>query len=82
MKRVWIRFDSIQEEVKAVQKMAGRVPILGRRAKEYAVAPEHMEFLVGLSLLFYVTGTEGMEESESEMPGWLSARGGAKPPKG
>ena len=81
MKRIWIRFDSMKEETRAVQAMAGRVPILGRRAKDYAIAPEHLPFIEGLGVLFFVTGREDPQASPSETPIWLTERGGARRPK-
>ncbi|MBW3623558.1 MAG: hypothetical protein KY468_09140 [Armatimonadetes bacterium] len=82
MKKVWIRFDSMKEETRAVQKMAGKVPILGRKVKDYAIAPEDLPFVQSLDVLFYITGQEGVDESEMETPIWLTARGGARLPKG
>ena len=81
MKKVWIRFDSMKEESKAVQKMAGKVPIMGRRVKDYAIAPEHLPFVQSLDVLFYITGHEGLEEEDFQAPIWLTARGGARLPK-
>jgi hypothetical protein len=81
VKKVWIRFDSMKEETKAVQQMAGKVPILGRRVKDYAIAPEHLPFVQSLDVLFYVTGQEGEDGQPVETPVWLTARGGAKMPK-
>jgi hypothetical protein len=82
MKRIWIRFDSMKEETKAVQRMAGKVPILGRRVKDYAIAPEHLPFIESLGVLFYITGREGIDEASADAPIWLTARGGARPPSG
>ncbi len=81
MKKVWIRFDSMKDETKAIQQMAGKVPILGRKVKDFAIPPEHLEFVMGLDVLFYITGTEGIDESDMQTPIWLTARGGAKVPK-
>jgi len=82
MKKVWIRFDSMKEETKAVQKMAGKVPILGRRVKDYAIAPEHLPFIESLGVLFFITGREGEDEEPAETPAWLTERGGARKPSG
>ncbi len=77
--KVWIRFDSTRDETSAVRRMAGRVPILGRRVKDYAIAPESLAFVESLGVLFYVTGREGDETVE--IPTWLTERGGARPPQ-
>lgn len=81
MKKVWIRFDSTKEETRAIQQMAGKVPIMGRKVKDYAIAPEHLEYVQSLDVLFYITGTEGIDESEMNTPIWLTVRGGARKPK-
>jgi hypothetical protein len=82
MKKVWIRFDSMKDESRAVQQMAGKVPILGRKVKDYAIAPEHLPFVQGLDVLFHINGVEGMELSELELPSWLTEHGGARKAKG
>ena len=76
MNRVWIRFDSMKDEMKGVQGLAGRAPILGRRMKEYAISPEHLPFLESLGALFYVTEREG-DGAPDDTPAWLTQRGGA-----
>ena len=81
MKKLWIRFDSMKEESRAVQQMAGKVPILGRRVKDYAIAPEHLPFIESLGVLFFITGQEGDTDDEAETPIWLTVRGGAKIPQ-
>ena len=70
----------MKEETKAVQKMAGKIAILGRRVKDYAIDSEHLPYLESLDVLFYITGREG--ESMEDTPAWLTARGGAKDPRG
>jgi hypothetical protein len=80
MKKVWIRFDAMKDEARAVQQMAGKVPILGRRVKDYAIAPEHLSFIEGLGVLFYVTGQESDDGEPIDLPSYLTVRGGARKP--